>query len=240
LLSEGQGISQPFDINVLRIEVTKVMGITITGSAVSIQTVLGFHLLESAEPIMNDPSLHWGDQPRKAIQTALALIQSGKAPSLNVAACLAETSATDFLQTLWSELNLSIKTGMTVDAVKPLAIFILATPHGTHSPPLLPIFLHNVLPTLMDRSDNPMTGDLELLIAIVSSSLMAALQFERALYATGGEQVYPLGSSSSSMARRLATDLRYRKSSPKGRLIAQRLTSSQTFVTNFPVFKTEL
>jgi hypothetical protein len=197
-------------------------------------------LTKSVEPILNNPSLHWTDQPRRAIQNALALIQSGKVPSLNVAACVVETSATDFLQTLWLELNLSVKAGMTVDAVKPLAVFILATPRGTLSPPLLPIFLHNVLPSLIDRPDNPMTGDLELLIAIASSSLMAALQLERALYTTGGEHVYPLGSSSSSMARRLAVDLRHRKSSPKGKLIAQRLTSSQNFVTNFPVFKTEI
>lgn len=222
LLSEGRGVSQPFDVTALRVEVTKAMGITV------------------ADPVLNSPPLHWADQPRRAIQNALALIQSGKAPSLNVAACLVETSATDFLQILWLELNLSIKAGMTVDAVKPLAVFILATPRGTLSPSLLPIFLHNVLPSLIDRPDNPMTGDLELLIAIVSSSLMAALQLERALYTTGGEQVYPLGSSSSSMARRLAVDLRYRKSSSKGRMIAQRLTSSQTFVANFPVFKTEI
>jgi len=190
--------------------------------------------------MLNHPSLYWADQPRRAIQNALALIQSGKVPSLNVAECLVGTSATDFLQTLWLELNLSVKAGMTVDAVRPLAVFILATPRGELSPPLLPIFLHNVLPSLIDRPDNAMTGDLELLIAIASSSLMAALQLERALYTTSGEQVCPLGSSSSLMARRLAVDLRYRKSSPKGKLIAQRLTSSQTFVTNFPVFKTEI
>ena len=190
--------------------------------------------------MLNNLSLHWVDQPRRAIQNGLAQIQSGKVSSLNVAACLVETSAADFLQTLWLELNQSVKAGMTVDAIKPLAVFILATPRSTHLPPLLPIFLHNVLPSLVDRPDNPMTGDLELLIAITSSSLMAALQLERALYTTGGEQVYPLGSSSSSMARRLAVDLRHRKSNSKGRLIAQRLTSSQTFVTNFPVFKTEI
>lgn len=162
-----------------------------------------------------------------------------------MAACLAETPATEFLQTFWSELNLIIKTDAAADAAKRLAVFVLATPRASRTPPLLPIFLHNVLPSLIDAFDNvklgqPMAGDLELLVAIISSSLMAALQLERALYATSGEQVYPLGSSSSSMASRLALDLRYRKSSSKGKLIAQRLTSSQTFVTSFPVFKTEV
>jgi mediator of RNA polymerase II transcription subunit 5 len=138
-----------------------------------------------------------------------------------------------------------IKTDALADAAKRLAVFVLATPRASPTPPLLPIFLHNVLPSLIDKFDNPnlgqaMTGDLELLIAIISSSLMAALQLERALYTTSGEQVFPLGSSSSAMASRLALDLRHRKSSSKGKLIAQRLTSSQTFVTSFPVFKTEI
>ncbi|KAH9082083.1 hypothetical protein EDB83DRAFT_2310327 [Lactarius deliciosus] len=234
-----RGVSHPFDLTALRIEVTKAMGITVAGLA-SPSHCTTCTDPKSVEPMLDSSSLHCTDQPRRAIQNTLALIQSGKAPSLNVAACLVETSATDFLQTLWLELNRSIKAGMTIDAVKPLAVFILATPRGTLSPPLLPVFLHNVVPSLIDRSDNPMTGDLELLIAIVSSSLMAALQLERTLYTTSGQQIYPLGSSSSSMARRLAVDLRYRKSNPKGGLVAQRLTSSQTFVTSFPVFKTEI
>lgn len=173
------------------------------------------------------------------------MIQSGKAPFLNVSACLVETPATEFLQTFWSELNMSIKTETIADAAKRLAVFVLATPRAPRTPPLLPIFLHSFLPSLIDGFDNPqlgqaITGDFELLIAIISSSLMAALQLERALYMTSGEHVYPLGSSSSSMARRFALDLRQRKSSSKGKLIAQRLTSSQSFITNFPVFKTEI
>ncbi|KAI0307798.1 hypothetical protein B0F90DRAFT_1813191 [Multifurca ochricompacta] len=226
LLSEVQGVSQPFDVAALRLEVIKVMGVTV------------------AEPIPTS-SLRWADQPRRAVQNALALIQSGKAPFLHVTACLVETSTTDFLQTFWSELNVSIKTGVMADAARRLAVFVLATPRVPRTPPLMPIFLHNVLPSLLDEFDNPklgqtIPGDLELLIAIISSSLMAALQLERALYITSGEQVYPLGSSSSSMARRLALDLRHRKISSKGKLIAQRLTSSQAFVTSFPIFKTEI
>jgi hypothetical protein len=33
LLSEGRGVSQPFDVTALRIEVTKTMGITVAGLA---------------------------------------------------------------------------------------------------------------------------------------------------------------------------------------------------------------
>jgi mediator of RNA polymerase II transcription subunit 5 len=180
-----------------------------------------------------------------AVQNALDQIQSGKAPFLNVAAFLVEAPAAEFLQTFWLALNMSVKTDAIADPAKRLAVFVLATPRDPRTPQLLPIFLHNILPSLIDQFDNPklgqaIAGDLELLIAIVSSSLMAALQLERTLYMIGGEQVYPLGSSSSSMARRLALDLRHRKSNSKGKLIAQRLTSSQTFVTSFPVFKTEI
>lgn len=202
------------------------------------------HLPELEEPIVNS-SLSWADQSRRAVQDALVLLQSGKPPFLNVAACLVETPAIEFLQTFWLAINIPIKTDAIADATKRLAVFILATPRALPTPPLLPIFLHNLLPSLIDKFDNPnlgqaMTGDLELLIAVISSSLMAALQLERALYTASGEQVFMFGSSSSAMASRLALGLRHRKSSSKGKLIAQRLTSSQTFVANFPVFKTEI
>lgn len=245
LLSEWRGGTQSFDVTALRQEVIKATGITVSGS-VSLLLSRPPHLPESKEPIPNSPSSPNGaDQSRRAVQDALVLLQSGKPPFLNVAACLVETPAIEFLQTFWLALNMPIKIDATADAAKRLAVFILATPRASPTPPLLLIFLHNLLPSIIDKFDNPnlgqaMTGDLELLIAIISSSLMAALQLERALYTTSGEQVFVLGSSSSAMASRLALGLRHRKSSSKGKVIAQRLTSSQTFVANFPVFKTEI
>jgi mediator of RNA polymerase II transcription subunit 5 len=250
LLSEWRGGTQSFDVPALRQEVIKATGMPISGSVfsftLSIPSQKTSHLPEPKEPILNSPSPGSADQSRRALQDALVLLQSGKPPFLNVAACLAETPAIEFLQTFWLALDMPIKTDATADAAKRLAVFILATPRAPPTPPLLPIFLHNLLPSLIDKFDNPnlgqaMTGDLDLLIAIISSSLMAALQLERALYAaSGGEQVFAFGSSSSAMASRLALGLRHRKSSSKGKLIAQRLTSSQTFVANFPVFKTEI
>jgi mediator of RNA polymerase II transcription subunit 5 len=248
LLSEWRGGTQSFDVPALRQEVIKATGISVSGSVSLLYPCLSSetpHLPEPKEPILNSPSPSWADQSRRAVQDALVLLQSGKPPFLNVAACLVETPAIEFLQTFWLALDLPIKTDATADAAKRLAVFVLATPRASPTPPLLPIFLHNLLPSLIDRFDNPnlgqaMTGDLELLIAIISSSLMAALQLERALYTASGEQAFVLGSSSSVMASRLALGLRHRKSSSKGKLIAQRLTSSQTFVANFPVFKTEI
>jgi len=245
LLLEWRGGTQPFDVSALRQEVIKATGIPVSGSvSLSIPSEVP-HLSGPEEPILNNPSPSWADQSRRAVQDALVLLQSGKPPFLNVIACLVEPPAIEFLQTFWLALNMPIKTDAIADAAKRLAVFVLATPRTSPTPPLLPIFLHNVLPSLIDKFDNPnlgqaMTGDLELLIAIISSSLMAALQLERALYTASGEQIFPLGASSSAMASRLALDLRHRKSSSKGKLIAQRLTSSQTFVANFPVFKTEI
>jgi mediator of RNA polymerase II transcription subunit 5 len=246
LLWEGRGVSLPFDVAALRLDIAKAMGVTLAGSVSSSYFNVPCSP-DSVEPNANNSSLPCVDQPRKAIHDALNLIQSGKPPSFNVAACLIETPVTEFLHIFWLELNMFIKRGMIPDAAKRFAIFVLATPRAPPIPPLLPIFLHNILPSLIDKFDNPnlgqaIVGDLELLISIISSSLMAALQLERALYTNSGEhcQVYPLGSSSSSMARRVALDLRHRKSSSKGKLIAQRLTSSPTFVTSFPMFKTEI
>ena len=246
LLSEWRGGTKSFDVPALRQEVIKVTGIPVPGSVLFTLSIPSEtpHLPELEEPILNN-SPTWADQSRRAVQDALVLLQSGKPPFLNVAACLVETPAIEFLQTFWLAINMPIKTDAIADAAKRLAVFILATPRASPTPPLLPIFLHNLLPSLIDKFDNPnlgqaMTGDLELLVAIISSSLMAALQLERALYTASGEQVFTFGSSSSAMASRLALGLRHRKSSSKGKLIAQRLTSSQTFVANFPVFKTEI
>ncbi|KAI0274635.1 hypothetical protein BC834DRAFT_2384 [Gloeopeniophorella convolvens] len=231
LLFEGQGITTTLDIAAFQSEVVKAIGASIPDLGSS----------QGPSPV------HWGDQPRQAIQYAIASIQSDKGPpSLNVAACLIECSPTDFLRTFWVELNMSLKTGLASDAAKRFAIFVLATPRSNpRSPPLLPIFLHNIVPSLIDRFDHPkpgqpMAGDLELLVAVVASCMMSALQLERALQAASCEEAYPLGSSSSSMASGLASDLRHRQRSATAKFVAQRLTSSQTFVANFPVFKTEI
>lgn len=82
--------------------------------------------------------------------------------------------------------------------------------------------------------------NVELLVTIVSSVLTAALHLEWALHTVSGESQYVLGESSGTMARRLAFALKGNKDSHTSGTIAQRLTSSQSFVANFPVFMGEL
>jgi mediator of RNA polymerase II transcription subunit 5 len=119
-----------------------------------------------------------------------------------------------------------------------LAIFVLTTPRSSSTPPLLPLFLHNVLPSIVSTIDrqqpHEQTMNIELLVAIISSALTAALHLELALRSVCNEERYILGQSSAAMVRGLAGDLRGRNNSPTGRAIAHRLASSQSFAANFP------
>ena len=196
------------------------------------------------DPLSMMASLTWPDLPRHTIRTTLSIIRSGRAPWLDVSRCLLVVSPSRFLHILWFELNMSIGVGMDMDGLRRLAVFVLATPHGPGCPPLLPIFLHSVFPAIMDTIDQQQGSSqalsAELLVAVLSSAIMIALHLERATLMVSGEQHYFLGEPSTAMARRLANELRYRKQSPTAKAVAQRLASSATFVTHFPVFKTEL
>ncbi|THH20641.1 hypothetical protein EW146_g766 [Bondarzewia mesenterica] len=196
------------------------------------------------DPLSMTTRIAWHNQPRHAIQTALTNIRLGKPPSLDVSHCLLITPPTRFLHLLWFELSMASSVGINMDALRRLAVFVLATPRMPGTPPLLPIFLHNVLPSLMDMVDRQPGGTqsmhAELLAAMVSLGIITALHLERAMLTVTNEQHFALGESSSAMARRLAGDLRQKKWSPTAKLIAQRLASSGTFVSSFPVFKTEI
>jgi len=58
--------------------------------------------------------------------------------------------------------------------------------------------------------------------------------------ACSGDDRLVLGQLSSAMARRLAQDLRRNRGRDVNSTILQRLASSQSFVTNFPTFISEL
>ncbi|KAI0313725.1 mediator complex subunit Med5-domain-containing protein [Amylostereum chailletii] len=199
----------------------------------------------NSEPLIPNAQPAWADQPLDAIQTALTTIQARKPPSLDVGRCLLVVSPTRFLHLFWNAISIApISMGLQVDGIRRLAVYVLATPRTPRTPPLLPIFLHNVFPTILDvvdhQSSSSQSMGAELLVSVIASSIMAALHLERAITAINGEQGSPVGESSSSMARHLAGDLRHRKNSPVAKLIAQRLASSRTFVASFPVFKTEI
>ncbi|TFY83598.1 hypothetical protein EWM64_g422 [Hericium alpestre] len=188
--------------------------------------------------------VHWQDQPRHAVQDALESIRSGKPPILDVAQCIHVVPPTRFLQLFWDEISMALSLGANIDALRHFAVFILAAPRTPGTPPLLPIFLHNVAPALMGVVDRQPAAtqsmNAELLVAVLSSSIMFAHHLERAMPAAHAEQEHALGEASSAMASRLATDLRHRKHGTTAKHIAHRLASSSTFVANFPAFKTEI
>jgi mediator of RNA polymerase II transcription subunit 5 len=185
------------------------------------------------------PQGAWMDQSVSAIRTALQFAQAGKAPSIDLDRCLIVTSPSKFIQLLWSELSIAASMGQMEDCRRIATFVMVVMPRSPSIPRLLPIFLHVTLPSLIAAIDRQPPAEqamsTELMVAMVSSVLTAALHFELAVR-TVCDDKHNLGQSSMTMARRLAGDLRTRKHSPTSRVIAQRLTSSQAFVANFPVF----
>lgn len=132
-----------------------------------------------------------------------------------------------------------------IEIVKRMAMFVLATPRSSsQTPPLLPIFLHVVLPSLISNIDSqqPVEQNVtaDILATIISSALTAAAHLDWAVRTICSEHRPILGQHSPAMVRQLAAELRTQKDKPAGKLVAQKLAASQGFVTNFPFFVKEL
>lgn len=151
-----------------------------------------------------------------------------------------------FLQLFWQELVASASVG-ELEACRRIATFVLTMPQepaGLGPPPVLPIFLHLVLPSLIATADRQQlaeqTTSVELMLAIIASVLTMAAHLEWAMRSAASDDSPVLGQSSGAMSRRLAGDLR--RASPKSvvsALIMQRLSSSSSFVATFPAFASE-
>ena len=178
-------------------------------------------------------------QPKQVVRNALAMARAGKGPAIDVERCLGVIPPSKFLDIVWSELVEAASVGDT-ERCRRIATFILTMPRCTATPPLLPIFIHLVVPMLITRIDQQQASEqalaTELLVSLISSALTAAHHLEWAVQTVISEHRSFLGQTTTAMARRLADDLRARKSSGVSALIIQRLTASQTFVANFPVF----
>lgn len=127
-----------------------------------------------------------------------------------------------------------------MDACRRVATHILVIPTSTGTLPLLPLFIHVILPPLltsMDHQDQNL--QIELLVSVLSSALAAAFHTEWAWRTIGGEQSYLMGQSSLTMARGVADKLRRQKSATS-RVVSSRLAASQAFVSNFPMVMGEL
>ncbi|TBU48171.1 mediator complex subunit Med5-domain-containing protein [Dichomitus squalens] len=205
---------------------------------------LGLPAEEVPNPMPMDPSTtQWSSQSRQLIANALSAARSGRAPALDIDRCLLLCPPTKFLGALWTQLLLAA-TMADMEAPRRLATFVLTVPRSPRLPPLLPIFLHMVLPSLVASADGmsgtEQTITVELLVAVISSSLTAALHLEWALLTTCGEERFVLGQSVTSMARRLSADLKRRGAGTTAGMILQRLTAMQPFVANFPSFAAEV
>lgn len=179
----------------------------------------------------------------QAVRNALASARAGKAPCLDIDRCLHWMNPTSFLYALWAELTVASTMG-ELEAPRRIATYILTTPQASRSPPLLPIFLHLIMPNLVASADQlpPQEQSMaaELIISVVSSALTGALYIEWAFLSACKEQRVVLGQPALAMARRLGGDLRRKKdSSPTSKVILDKLSSSGPFMANFPNFTAE-
>ncbi|TFK41086.1 mediator complex subunit Med5-domain-containing protein [Crucibulum laeve] len=181
----------------------------------------------------------WQEQPRQLIQQAFAMARAQKVPVFDMERCLKISPPTKFLQVLWSELLVSSSLGET-EICKRIATFVLTMPRSSKVPPLLPIFVHIVLPSIISAMDHQSLTEheltVELIVTVISSVLTGALHLEWAMRSISGEHRSVLGETSAGMARRLLVELRSRTHSWASKVIMQRLASSQSFVANFPIF----
>ncbi|TFK77029.1 hypothetical protein BDN72DRAFT_866833 [Pluteus cervinus] len=182
------------------------------------------------------------EQAKQAIKTAIGSSRSAKAPDLDVERCLKVITPVTFLNMLWAELVMSATVG-DVEICRRIATYVLTIPRP-NLPPLLPIFLHNVLPALLMAADHQQATDqsisIDLMVAIMSSALSATLHLEWAYHMVSHDRQILLGQTSTAMVRRVIQDLRIRTNSQASKTMTQRLAASQTFATNFPMFLGDL
>ncbi|TFK91700.1 hypothetical protein K466DRAFT_573561 [Polyporus arcularius HHB13444] len=207
---------------------------------------LGLPIEELHNPLSITPGATDGkNQARQLIINALSAARAGRAPALDLDRCMLLCPPTKFLRMLWDQLiHLLASTVSDMEAPRRFATFVLTIPRTPRSPPLLPIFLHLILPSLVASADNLAATEqtiwVEFLVAVISSSLTGALHLEWALLTTCGEERNVLGQSVTSMARRLAGDLKRRGNGTVAGMVLQRLTAMQPFVANFPTFAAEV
>lgn len=183
---------------------------------------------------------YWLDLPQQSIRDALMANRSEKSPILNVHRCVAIAGSTQFLETLWQELSREAQLG-DMETCQRLAAFVLTCPQNQteRAPPLLPLFLHRIIPYLLITIDSQLPAEqatnVNLLVSIIISSLTGISHMEWVMRAMEGEIRHILEQSSAGSARSLATELRENRSAT-AKIILERLASSTTFITNFPMF----
>ncbi|KAI6162252.1 mediator complex subunit Med5-domain-containing protein [Pisolithus thermaeus] len=232
--------AQVVNPGVLDIEAIKALAFQTLGLKKDVIVILrpcalGSTAAQEASSIPPETFLHL---PRREIREAFMFARERKGPHIDVARCLTIITPTKFLLLFWSELCVAANLG-EIETCRRLATFVLVTPRSG-APPLLPLFVHNVLPIMIARIDQQ-TGDantnIDLMVTIVSTILSAALHLEWAIQTVCSEQKVIAGQTSAMIARKLASDLRAQKTnSQTSAVILQRLSGVPTFTANFPVF----
>ncbi|XP_006454397.1 hypothetical protein AGABI2DRAFT_214397 [Agaricus bisporus var. bisporus H97] len=185
----------------------------------------------------------WEAQSKQDIHNAITAASAQKVPRLNIENCLRFSTPTKFLHSFWCEILIPGSMRET-ETVKRLATFVLAMPRSSEAPPLLPIFLHIVLPSLISNIDLQQPSEqsiaADVLATVISSALIAAAHLDWAVRTISGEHKPVLGQHSPALVRQLAAELRNARNRQAGSLVAQKLAASQSFASNFPFFVTEL
>jgi hypothetical protein len=232
----------PLDVNPLRKRVLVAIGLSkIIASETQAPTQ------PDAPPMTVPPqaiiplnnAIPWTDQAAVAIRTALNQAGSGQVPVLDVARCILTTSPAGFLETLWRELLASsVISGPQV--AHRFAVVVLTAPRIEFAPGLktwlLPLFLRVIVPrivAIVDDQESQEHSPVELLAAIVSSSLTAALYLERAPPARKHQAAG--GAETVTLARRFAQWL-HEHEGGTCKALSQRLASIPDFRVHFPVF----
>ncbi|EIW86647.1 hypothetical protein CONPUDRAFT_141107, partial [Coniophora puteana RWD-64-598 SS2] len=108
------------------------------------------------DPTLSETDMSWLDYPTSSVRSALSDARAQKVPSIDVTRCLASSQPTQFLHMLFSELSrAALGMGLVgvseTEAVRSLATSVLSFPRtwASSSPPLLPLFVHVVVPRLI-------------------------------------------------------------------------------------------
>jgi mediator of RNA polymerase II transcription subunit 5 len=182
--------------------------------------------------------LPWEEQPAHLFRAVLADAHSReRPPHIDLTRCLFILSPTKVLLALWAECVNAAGIG-ALPAARQIATFAICTPRA--GPPLIPLFMHLVLPQIIANIEQQQPHEqalaIEVLVAVISSSLTVAMHLESVgsveglPRSTGAETTLGL---SASVARDLK---RKEKNSAVVRMILQRLASMHAFASHFPMF----
>jgi len=177
------------------------------------------------------------------IHNALACADTGRVPAIDIDRCLTVVNVRTFFDYTWRELLANATIGK-IEICRRFAAYLLtptcpsSSSSGSRSPPLLPLFLHVYVPSLLatiDRLENSaeQTLSLQLLCTIIIAALTFSVHFERALLGHSEAHSRMHNLPSATMAKRLRLDLRRAKGSSSLQLF-QKLSASSTFVSTFP------